>query len=319
MAARTTTSRRTFLGTSAAAGAAAGGIPYFAWTQPAFANRAATDRPQIGCIGLGGMGTGDARAHARFGDIVAVCDVDRRHAERARDDKNIGQGKAEVFTAAPPQARAAMVAAATTLARAFVESDEFKRRYADHREANGPDPLPLEQTADQVLAKQRAGFEQQVEALRKQFVDDAITPEQKATLEEGFEAMRARFTEMEKGPQRAEMETMLKGQRAEQVAGHAAATKEFNTMFPADPRALVAMRLRQFLDTTNNLDFSARLVEQGKVQKFADPGLEARPSEWKMCFRAGKSATDAAREFARKWLAELSAGAPVAKARGSKG
>ena len=83
--------------------------------------------------------------------------------------------------------------------------------------------------------------------------------------------------------------------------------------------SLVAMRLRQFLDTTNNLDFSARLVEQGKVQKFADPGLEARPSEWKMCFRAGKSATDAAREFARKWLAELSAGAPVAKARGSKG
>ena len=228
-------------------------------------------------------------------------------------------GKAEVVTAAPPQARAAMVAAATTLARAFVESDEFKRRSADHREANGPDPLPLEQTADQVLAKQRAGFEQQVEALRKQVVDDAITPEQKATLEEGFEAMRARFTEMEKGPQRAEMETMLKGQRAEQVAGHAAATKEFNTMFPADPRALVAMRLRQFLDTTNNLDFSARLVEQGKVQKFADPGLEARPSEWKMCFRAGKSATDAAREFARKWLAELSAGAPVAKARGSKG
>ena len=98
MAARTTTSRRTFLGTSAAAGAAAGGIPYFAWTQPAFANRAATDRPQIGCIGLGGMGTGDARGHAQFGDIVAVCDVDRRHAERARDDKNIGQGKAEVFT-----------------------------------------------------------------------------------------------------------------------------------------------------------------------------------------------------------------------------
>jgi predicted dehydrogenase len=98
MAARNTTSRRTFLGTSAAAGAVAGGVPSFAWTQPAFANQAATDRPLIGCIGLGGMGTGDARAHARFGDIVAVCDVDRRHAERARDDKGIGKGKAEVCT-----------------------------------------------------------------------------------------------------------------------------------------------------------------------------------------------------------------------------
>jgi hypothetical protein len=214
-------------------------------------------------------------------------------------------GKTEAFIAASPQARAAMVSAATALARAFVESDEFKRRYADHREANGPDPLPDEQTAAQVLAKQRAGFEQQVDALRKQFVDDAITPEQKATLEEGFEAMRARFTEMEKGPQRAEMETMLKAQRAEQVTRYAAATKEFDALFPADPRALVAMRLRRFLDTTADLDFSAKLIEQGKVRKFADPAMEAKSSEWKMCFRAGKPATDAARDFARKWLADL--------------
>jgi hypothetical protein len=140
-------------------------------------------------------------------------------------------------------------------------------------------------------------------------VADDITPEQKATLEEGFETMRARFTEMEKGPQRTELETMLKGQRTEQVAGHAAATKEFNAMFPADPRALVAMRLRQFLGATGNIDFSARLVEQGKVQKFADPALEAKSTGWKMCFRAGKPATEAAREFARKWLADLQAAA----------
>ena len=214
-------------------------------------------------------------------------------------------GKAEIFTAASPQARVAMVGAATTLARAFVESDEFKRRYADHREANGPGPLPDEQTADQVLAKQRAGFEQQVELLRKQFADDAITPEQKATLEEGFEAMRARFTEMEKGPQRTEMEVMLKAQRSQQMSGRAAAVKQFDALYPADPRALVAMRLRKFLDATRDIDFAAKLVAQDKMQKFADPTLEAKPSEWKLCFRAGKPATDAAREFAGKWLADL--------------
>ena len=214
-------------------------------------------------------------------------------------------GKAEVFTAASPQARVAMVGAATTLARAFVESDEFRRRYADHREANGPDPLPDEQTADQVLAKQRAGFEQQVDALRKQFVDDAITPEQKATLEEGFEAMRARFTEMETGPQRTEMEGMLKAQRSQQVNAHAAAAKAFEALYPADPRALVALRLRRFLDATRDVDFTAKLVDQDKKRTFADPALEAKPSEWKLCFRAGKPATEAAREFARKWVADL--------------
>ncbi len=96
MAACKQTSRRTFLGTSAAAGAVAGGVPSIVWSQPAFANRAATDRPQIGCIGVGSMGTGDARQHAVFGDIVAVCDVDSRHAERARQDEKIGKGKADV-------------------------------------------------------------------------------------------------------------------------------------------------------------------------------------------------------------------------------
>lgn len=216
-------------------------------------------------------------------------------------------GKAEVFTAATPQARVAMVNAATTLARAFAESDEFKRRYADHREVNGPDPLPAELTADQVLVKQRAGFEQQVEALRKQFASDAITPEQKATLEEGFDTMRAQFTAMESGPKKAELEGILKTQRAEQVSGHAAATTAFDAAYPADSRALIALRLRAFLDGTRDIDFTARLVERDKMRKFADAALEAKPAEWKMCFRAGQPATDAAREFARKWLADLQA------------
>lgn len=92
--------RRTFLGASAAGVAAAGGpvlLPAFTWTRAAFANTAANDRPRIGCIGTGSMGTGDAQDHARFGDILAVCDVDNRHAERCRNDERAGKGKADVY------------------------------------------------------------------------------------------------------------------------------------------------------------------------------------------------------------------------------
>ena len=32
-----------------------------------------------------------------FGDIVAVCDVDQRHAARARNDAKIGKGKADQY------------------------------------------------------------------------------------------------------------------------------------------------------------------------------------------------------------------------------
>jgi predicted dehydrogenase len=93
------TTRRGFLGgaTSGAAALTGGFVPTFAWTTTAFANVSANDRPRIAAIGTGGMGTGDARDHATFGDIVAICDVDNTHAERARNDDTIGKGKADVY------------------------------------------------------------------------------------------------------------------------------------------------------------------------------------------------------------------------------
>jgi predicted dehydrogenase len=91
--------RRGFLAGSLGSGAAVGGgfVPAFAWTTTAFANTSANDRPRIGCIGTGSMGTGDARRHAAFGDILAVCDVDNRHAERCRNDDQSGKCRADVY------------------------------------------------------------------------------------------------------------------------------------------------------------------------------------------------------------------------------
>ena len=90
------TTRREAIKT-ALAGAAAVSVPYFHSTQAAFANRSANDRPRIGCIGVGSMGKGDAQGHSNFGDILAVCDVDSRHAAEAKNDNNIGKGKADEY------------------------------------------------------------------------------------------------------------------------------------------------------------------------------------------------------------------------------
>ena len=87
--------RRDFLKTTAVAAGTA--VPYFAWNPKAFANNEKNDRPVIGCIGTGSMGSGDARDISRFGDIVAVCDVDANHANAAKNDPNIGKGKADVY------------------------------------------------------------------------------------------------------------------------------------------------------------------------------------------------------------------------------
>jgi predicted dehydrogenase len=71
--------RRRFL-KSAAALAAATTLPkwFLAESEAVAATRplGANDRPAIALIGCGGMGRGDAKNASRFGDIVALCDVD---------------------------------------------------------------------------------------------------------------------------------------------------------------------------------------------------------------------------------------------------
>ena len=241
-------------------------------------------------------------------DHLATLGISEGRAKEAVFDSFMADavsiaGKPEAFLALSPSARATLVTFALNLARAFAESDDFKRRYADHREANGPEPLPEEQTVDAIFKKQRDGFENQVAEMRKLF--DQITPEQRATLEAGWTEMRAQLDAMEKGERRTQIEAVLREQRAEQARARAVAMTQFDKVFPEDPRALIAMRLRHFLDVTTDVNYTAELLEKGKKKVFADPAFEAKPAEWKMAFRAGKPSTDAARGFAQKWLSDL--------------
>jgi predicted dehydrogenase len=59
--------------------------------------RPKNERPRLALIGCGGQGTGDAHGAAHYGDFLAVCDVDKSHAAKAKDDRNLGKGKADVY------------------------------------------------------------------------------------------------------------------------------------------------------------------------------------------------------------------------------
>ncbi len=90
-----THNRREFLRVSATSPALAPFLFPFGRTMAADIP-AKNDRPRLGLIGAGGQGSGDARGAAHHGDFLAICDVDKGHAEKARKDSRIGKGKAEV-------------------------------------------------------------------------------------------------------------------------------------------------------------------------------------------------------------------------------
>ena len=88
--------RREFLLKTSSAAAAGLTAPY--WFTAARAQAAdaqsKNDRPLVGCIGTGSRWGGLYRGLRRYGDIAAVCDVDRKHAEGAREKAG---GKADIY------------------------------------------------------------------------------------------------------------------------------------------------------------------------------------------------------------------------------
>ena len=63
--------------------------------------------------------------------------------------------------------------------------------------------------------------------------------------------------------------------------------------------------MRQFLALSADVDFSARMVVRNHLTCFADPKLESRSAEWKLCYRAGPKTLAAARACAGDWLETL--------------
>ncbi len=90
---QTVVSRRHFLKSS---GAVAAALSLPAWYLEELRSYAApakplspNEKPNIALIGCGGMGRGDAGAAKNFGNLVAVCDVDQNHVDRAAKDFNV--------------------------------------------------------------------------------------------------------------------------------------------------------------------------------------------------------------------------------------
>ena len=75
-----------------------------------------------------------------------------------------------------------------------------------------------------------------------------------------------------------------------------------------DYKSIIAKQLKQFLDLSATVDFTAQTMQKGNKLVFVNPAYEAKSAAWKLCFRSGKEAVTGARKFAQQWLNELKPG-----------
>jgi len=211
------------------------------------------------------------------------------------------------FLAAGPTVRATFVKDALSWVKVYTESPAFLEDYRKQREAAKPTPPASKGTPDEQYAKYLADQRRSIDEMKKNVAK--MSPEMQKQMADTVKQLEANAEKTSKDPQ---MAAMMKQGLVQQAVGdqqeHQRRLVEHEKKFPADPKVLIAARLRQFLDLSKDVAFDAKLVPAGGGRmKFADPQFEGKPEQWKLCYRAGKDATLAARAFAADWLKQLPA------------
>ena len=211
----------------------------------------------------------------------------------------------KLFKAASPAVQAAFVKNALGWVKAYSESAAFKADYDKQRESAKPAPPKSKGTPDEQFAKYLAEQRQSLETLKKNVAK--MSPDMQKQMEGTVKQLGASVERSARDPQMAAImkQSFEQANISEQRDFQDRLAKN-EKKYPADPRVLIAARLHQFLELSQDIAFDAKLVPNsvGKM-KFADPQYEAKSSQWKLCYRAGREPVQAARAFATQWLRQI--------------
>ena len=258
------------------------------------------------CLAVIGAGTAIVAAQSSLADFGMNQDQLKPRLARAVVDGYIPMyPNAKLFHAATPAVRAAFVKNALSWMKTYTESAAFQADYDKQRAAAKPAPPKPKGTPDEQFAKYLAEQRQSVEEMKKSVAK--MTPDMQKQLQGTVQQMEASVEQTAKDPQ---MSAMMKQGFAQQAESDQKAYEkdlaDYAAKYPADPKVLIASRLHKFLDLSKDVAFDAKLVPSGGGKmRFADSQYEAKPAEWKLCYRAGKEPVEAARAFVSDWLRQI--------------
>jgi hypothetical protein len=208
------------------------------------------------------------------------------------------------FYKLPAAARGPAATALFAWAKAYVGSPAFKTAYAQRRrDVLGPDAPPAQPSIDDEV---RAQIKEMKESLvQSRQMAASLPPANAAQLLKSIEEQEAKIKS-------GEFEKLLRmglgANRDERAERDAAAANENDERYPTDPTRIFVRRLRQFLDATADVNFSARTINlTGGPDgiEFRDKADRQRNWMWQEAVIVGPEATAAARAAAQAWLKEI--------------
>lgn len=200
----------------------------------------------------------------------------------------------------PPAQRAAVVQALGAAAKAYFGGAELQSLYRKEVDSSLPGDLRPPRSAAEIEASSRAEMQKGLAEM-----EQSVKSLQGDARKQAEAAMAQVRAEMDR--QAAALGKAAAQQAAEEKARYEAAKKRppDPNALPPDPKVALRKSLTTFLKETSGVDYAAETREATRTRRFARPEYEAKPRSWKMCYRAGREACEAARAFASGWLAEL--------------
>lgn len=220
--------------------------------------------------------------------------------ERGHVDYSVA---APAFKVAPDSVRANLAQAAIAWAKRYTASPAFKAEYAAMRDARKPPAPGFEGTPED--ERQQLLDEQYKEMEKSEAALASMEPEMRAQAEDAMRQAAAAIRQLDTPEMRNMQLAGIRFGRAEASAKHQEAMQRWEAEYPEAPALVIARRLKMFLEVSADVNFAAKLEQRNGRMRFVDPAYEARSSEWKLCYRAGQGAVNAAREAATAWLTEL--------------
>ena len=190
----------------------------------------------------------------------------------------------------------------------YVSTSEFKEQYNNLRMDKKPVPPEVPKSSEEMKKEQRENL---ITAIAEMEKNKAQMPEDQQEMMDGIiEGYKQTLKDLDNPDypmNNPEMDSYMQQSYQLQLEEHNKNIAEWEKQYPLNnPNPMIKTWINSFLDESKDINFDAKTtVNKDGIFKFNEQKYEAKNSQWKLYYRAGRENVNAARKFAQNWLSEL--------------
>jgi hypothetical protein len=188
----------------------------------------------------------------------------------------------------------------------YTNTPQFDLWWKEYREAQKPMMQPMPSVSHDMRGDHIRNLEAKLAETRAE--QDTASESQKARLNGDIIRLEKTLKELQamSPKQDSMMNQMFTNMRDEALNDYNHQIEFWKQRYPENGKLFVKARLDEYLALAASVDFSAQLKPgPNGVLVFVEDEYENKNYQWKLCYRAGREANNAAIKIVREWLREL--------------